>query len=135
MLKQIWTRCWARSPRETLGDILSDKKNRDLLAGISRDASPSDARTEKDAEAIIRYSGSSDYAAWAKEVFDSVVIVIDKLCRGDLADREADFYRGKLASYLDLLRLAHNAREKKIQLVHQRKAAKTVTDSINEMIR
>lgn len=124
MLK--WIKSWAMpSRKETLGDVLSSDENREGLLGVLEQLAPTREKVERDSIRAIQYSHSKDYAIFAKEAWAQVIENLDKLTSDKLTERQVDFYRGKLSSTLDLLRISYLARNAKEQFDLERKQTLT----------
>lgn len=120
MLTRLWANLFPKR-KETLADILSDKSNRESLLGVLNQIAPSRDQIEKDAIRFINYSNSKDYAIFSKEVWSNILNSLDHLMKTNVSDRDIDFYRGKLASSVDLLRISFLARNAKERIEQERK--------------
>ena len=87
------------------------------MLGVKRTVSVSPDRIKADTDRAIRYSQSSDYTVFAKEVWADVLDSMDKLMRSDLSDREIDFHRGRMNASLDHLRISYKARQMKEKIL------------------
>lgn len=111
MLKALWTKFLARrSAKYSLASILAEPDNREILLGVKRSVPPSPEKMNEDVGRIIRYSTTEDYSIWAKEAWTTAISCIDQLVNDELDQTKVDFYRGSLATTLDLLRFSYKAR-------------------------
>lgn len=116
---------WAKpsSKGKTLAEILSSDKNREYLLGVLNSVPPTKDEVERDIEKVRKYSDSQDYEVWAKEAWAKVIDCVDKLMDDELKEREVDFFRGKLAATMDLLRVSYMARENQKRIIEEKKMA------------
>lgn len=110
-LKRIWTRLQGHSDFD-LEKILFSEKGRDVFLDDYKIVSLHPDAITRDASRIVRYAETEDYQAFAKEVYQDVLYSIDNLTRDNLTGSETDFYRGRLAQALDVLKVSYAAHRK-----------------------
>lgn len=123
MLKTLATKLFGRpSPADELGKLLQYPRNKEDLLGVQELELPTPDKILSDANRIVSYGRSPEYATFAKEAWARVLSHLDVIMDDKASMEKVNFHRAALKSTLDLLRLSYQAKVTKDTLEKEQAA-------------